>query len=392
MVAVKFPTRYVKLDEARLRHGEKVDRLGPLFRVGDPLADDALRSLATLSHSEKNALIDRALREGIDAIPEATPELRALFAELDHVPFWFDRARAERGGSAFLRTGVLGGMVLGAYALVLGYASPAGNKPLAFSGRLHTDGARRLGETSRFVQSVFRPGGTLRSASGFHALVKVRMMHASVRGKLAASPKWNEDAWGAPINQADMAGTALLFSLLASEALEKLGFPLSLEESEDLLHLWRYGAYLLGVGEELRFSTQRDAREFWDLLIQTQELPDDDARMLTRALLDGGVANAKTDSERKRARRARTLGDAVSRYLLGDVYADALGYPRTPLIHAVRGLVPVNRWATRAMGLMPLGKSARLDAGIRYWQTVIDATLGKEPATFAMPESLARKT
>jgi hypothetical protein len=36
----------------------------------------------------------------------------------------------------FLRPGLLGGLVLGLRSLVYGYAAPAGNKPLVFSGRL----------------------------------------------------------------------------------------------------------------------------------------------------------------------------------------------------------------------------------------------------------------
>jgi hypothetical protein len=43
-----------------------------------------------------------------------------------------------------LRTGFLGGIVLGFRSLVAGYCSPAGNKPLAFSGRLREAAPRRL--------------------------------------------------------------------------------------------------------------------------------------------------------------------------------------------------------------------------------------------------------
>jgi hypothetical protein len=43
---------------------------------------------------------------------------------------------AARGGEVLLRHGFFGGIVLGFRCLVAGYCSPAGNKPLAFSGRL----------------------------------------------------------------------------------------------------------------------------------------------------------------------------------------------------------------------------------------------------------------
>jgi hypothetical protein len=49
--------------------------------------------------------------------------------------------------------------------------------------------------------------------------VRVRLIHARVRHALSRSPAWRPDAWGAPINQYDMAGTVLLFSSKLFEGL-----------------------------------------------------------------------------------------------------------------------------------------------------------------------------
>lgn len=155
---MKFPSRYVRLDQARERYGTRVDRLGSFLMKGDPLADAAVNALAVHPAPVRQSMLDRALNEGIDAVPEGPDALRALFAQLDRVPFWVDPERLDRGGAAFLRSGLLGGMVLGAYSLVAGYCSPGGNKPLAFSGRLSQDAPRRLAETGRFVQAVSSPG------------------------------------------------------------------------------------------------------------------------------------------------------------------------------------------------------------------------------------------
>ena len=54
-----------------------------------------------------------------------------------------------------------------ATSLVLGYASPGGNKPLAFSGQLEKRAPQRLLETSRFVEATCLPGGLARFAPGF---------------------------------------------------------------------------------------------------------------------------------------------------------------------------------------------------------------------------------
>lgn len=385
---MRHPTRYIRLDQARAKYGDRVDRFGDFLMVGDPLADAAIDSLAGRPAPARQALIDRALDHGIDATPEATDALRALFAQLDRVPFWVDPARLDRGGAAFLRAGLLGGMVLGAYSLVAGYCSPAGNKPLALSGRLASDASRRLAETARFVQAVSAPGGMVRQGDGFKAMVKVRLMHASIRQMLRRSPRWNTPAWGVPINQHDMSGTTLLFSFIVLDGLDKLGFPLSPGEREDFMHLWRYGGYVLGVDDELRCASEAEARDLWDLLSTTQAPPDDDSRALAHALLDSGVTGARTPEERARAERARVAGYALSRHLLGDQFADWLGYPKTPWSLAVKALQAMNE---RAAGLVAQATGlpfARTERGARYWRFVVDQGLRGVPATFAMPDGL----
>ena len=385
---MKVPTRYVRLDQARERYGDRVDRFGAFLGEGDPLADEAVRALAAYPTGARQAMVDRALDAGIDAVSDAPDALRALFAQLDRVPFWVDPARLDRGGAAFLRSGLLGGMVLGAYSLVAGYCSPAGNKPLAFSGRLAQDAPRRLAETGRFVQAVSSPGGLGRFGDGFKAMVKVRLVHASVRQMLVRSPRWNTPAWGLPINQYDMSGTTLLFSFIVLDGLDKMGFQLTADERADFMHLWRYGAYLIGVHDELRCATEAEGRALWDLLSTTQAPPDDDSRALAHALLDSGVAAARTPEERVRATRARVAGYALSRHLLGEQYADWLGYPKTPWRHAVRLFQSVNGRAGDALARATGLPFARVERGARYWKFVVDTGLRGVPATFAMPEAV----
>ncbi len=388
---MKHPSRYVRLDQARARYGNKrVERFGEFLMEGDPLADSVIDALAALPVPARQAMIDRALDEGIDAVPEAPEAMRALFAQLDRVPFWMDEARVDRGGAAFLRSGVLGGVVLGAYSLVAGYCSPAGNKPLALSGRLSSDASRRLAETSRFVQAVSSPGGMRRFGDGFKSVVKVRLMHASIRQMLRRSPKWNTPAWGVPINQYDMSGTTLLFSFVAMDGLDKMGFSLMSEEREDFMHLWRYCGYLIGVDEELRCATEAEARELWELLSTTQAPPDDDSRALAHALLDSGVTGARTPEERARAERLRVAGYALSRHLMGDQFADWLGYPKTPWRHAVRAFQVVNERAAGVVAKTTGLPFARVERGMRYWRFVVEQGLRGVPATFAMPDGVAR--
>jgi len=382
------PSRFVRVDQARLRFGGQVDRLGAFFALGDPLADRAAAALARLPRPLRDSLVATALEKGVDACDQAPEALRDLFGSLEHVPFWFEAARAARGGRAFLRTGVLGGLVLAFASLVLGYCSPAGNKPLALSGRLRENAPRRLAETSRFVQAVSLPQGVERYGDGFAIAVRVRLMHAQVRRMCQASPGWDNRAWGTPINQVDMAGTVLLFSVIVIDGLAKLGFPLRPDESEDLLHLWRRVGSVLGVAEELLPTSERDARRLWDLIASTQEAPDADARALAKALIEGGVHRASNAEERREASRRAAIGYGLSRYLVGQEVADALGYPRARWKAVLPLLSATFRTTLGAARHISALDSWLASVGEQRWHAVVSEGLGAAPATFAMPESL----
>jgi len=381
-----FPTRYVRLDEARRRHGDRVERFGALFREVDPLADAAVAELAPRPREERTALVERMLSEGRSAgLPSA---LTALLDELERVPMWVDFARLERGAEVILRAGILSGLVLGSYSLVAGYCSPAGNKPLVFSGRLEDDAPRRLAETGRFVEAVLARGGMRRHGPGLACTVKVRLVHASVRRMLAASPRWRHEDWGAPVNQVDMAGTILLFSHVLLDGLERIGFDVTRAEREDVLHLWRYVAYLIGVKDELRCATHDEAEALWDLLTSTQAPRNEDSRSLACALLDAGVRSAPDAAALARAERMRPVGYTLSRYLLGDDFADRLGYPPAPVVAAL----PLAASAHRRMGALlrrvPTVHDRMVAGGRRYWREVVTLGLAGVPATFPMPEGL----
>lgn len=376
------------LDDARRRFGHRVDRFGSFLWAGDPLADAVIAALAPRRRPEREALIDAVLTRGPDAVPEAPEALRALVRAVEDTPVWVDFDRVDRGGSAFLRSGLLGGLVLGAYSLVAGYCSPAGNKPLAFSGRLEDETPRRLAETSRFVQAVSLPGGMRPRADGFKYCVRVRLVHAAVRAMLDRSPRWNHHAWGLPINQADMSGTLLLFSFIVLDGLDKLGFVTTTEEREDLLHLWRYAGFVLGVDEELRCTSEREARTLWDLLSSTQAPPDDDSRALAHALIRSEERAAKEGAQMRRARRSKRVGYSLSRYLIGERYADWLGFPKTPMDFALPAFRRLNTAVDKGWTALPGVPFATAEAGRRYWQFVVESSLRGAPATFHLPDRL----
>lgn len=390
MMTAVIPTRFANVDQARQKFGDQVDRLAPFLLRGDPLADAVIDEMRTMREGRGFALVNEILANPEMPSAQRPPALRAFFEHVDYVPAWVNWEAMRRGNELLLRSGILGGIVLASASLVLGYASPAGNKPLVFSGRLKERAGRRLAETSRFVQAVAQFDGFRRRGDAFAITVRVRLMHAQVRSMLRKAPYWKMDAWGDPVNQHDMAATTLLFSLVFLEGIRKLGIEAEHDESESFMHLWRYAGHVMGVDTEILPTSEFEGWKLATLIRMTQGAPDDDSRALTAALFDAALEKAKTEKEIRMGNFRREMGRGFCRHLLGDELADALAVPHSPY----EGASHVFRASTRAME--SVRKRSRdvhrlmVESGTRYWEGVIKQGLGGIPAEFMPPVRLSR--
>jgi hypothetical protein len=384
------PTRMVNLEAARARFGDRIDRLGAYLLRVDPLADAAIDAIDGMPAGAGWGLVRRALEHGIASVPEAPAAVRTLLHEVERVPVWVDWDAVDRGGAVLLRAGALGGIVLGVKSLVMGYASPGGNKPLVFSGRLESQVGRRLAETTRFVQSTITPGGMRPHAAGWRITVNVRLIHAQVRRMILRSGRWDAGAWGAPINQHDQLGTSLLFSVIVLEGLRQLGVRIPAADAEAYMHLWRWSSWLMGVDPELVPATEGEAHTLGEVIAAMQGPPDDDSRNLTRALLEAPLHAATDARARANAQRLHRFSATLCRALVGAETADALGVPRTPWRHAL----PIAKRLVSGMELfrerVPYANRPALWAGTRYWDRAVQAGFTAAITEFALPQSLAR--
>ena len=385
-----LPSRFLNASAARARFGDRVDRLGAYLMRVDPAADAVVDAIDAMPAGAGWALFRQAARTGIASTSGAPDALRALFAEVERVPVWVDWEALDRGGGVLMRAGPLGGIVLGMKSLVLGYASPAGNKPLVLSGRLEEQAGRRLSETARFVQATIAPGGMRPHGVGWQLTLNVRLIHAQVRRMILRSGRWDAAAWGAPINQHDELGTSLLFSVIVLEGLRQLGMRISPADSDAYVQLWRWSGWLMGVDPELLPATESEGRRLGEIIAATQGEPDDDSRRLTRALLGSPAREAKTAHEQTNARRVATFSAAMCRSLLGDATADQLGVSQT----SWRYMVPFARRLVSSMELVrekvPFGDVPALWAGTRYWDRVVELGLAGAAAELALPHRLSR--
>jgi hypothetical protein len=203
------------------------------------------------------------------------------------------------------------------------------------------------------------------------------------------SGKWDDAAWGAPINQHDMAATTLLFSATMLDGLRKLGVRIDSEEAERYIHLWRWVGHVIGVDARILPASVADATRLVDLIAATMAPPDQDSRDLTQALFDAAWVSATTPKQRRAAARKVVFGTTLCRELVGDEMADALNVPRNTFRYAMpmmRGLVGGVERVTRAV---PFAERGAIAAGMSYWDRVVEIGLQSATYEFALPSRLA---
>jgi hypothetical protein len=357
---------------------------------GDPAADALVRWMHGFGLREGRALFERALERGMGDVPNPPAPLRAFFEEIEVVPAWLDRGTLARACRVPRRATLGHNYVLFSISLLAGYLSSGVTKTLAATGELEAMAPRRVAETSEFIESLYASGTLGRDSAGFKNTIRVRLMHAFVRDKLLRSG-WDTSRWGMPINQADMAGTVLSFSVTYLMGLRMLGFVVSKAERAALIHFWRYVGRLLGVSDAFLPATERESLRLLWLVAATQSGPDDDGRALARALL--GVPDAYSHEGlfgEMLARFDACFCAGFTRSFIGDSAADDLGLPDTPWKYAFLAFATANlaaealRFASPAAGRIP-SRLGRLLADFRRRSLLGGHSASFEPRTVAAP-------
>lgn len=218
--------------------------------AGDPIAE---RFVAETYHGDLGArqareLVERAQREGIASVPDAPESLRALIEDFDRIPDWVDTELVEQGAAVWRRWSYALGAVGNAGTMDT-YTESWLALPLSLSGGYAGERAlHRYMETSRWWLEVSQPGAVLQPGSAARAIsLHVRIMHVSVRARVAQHPEWDSERLGLPISQSAMMLTLLGGSVAPALGLTALGFITSPHEMRAVLHFNRYCGHLVGV-------------------------------------------------------------------------------------------------------------------------------------------------
>ncbi len=237
-----------------------LSRYTAAMHQGDPLADALAGWMAEAGFAHGMQLFERALEQGIDAVPDAPDCLRAFFEEIEAMPDWLDMDRVRLGQRAINRAGIAVPFLLGEIFLLGGYGvSAAMNQALVMTGGLRDGSTRkRTLETSAWWLEVTKEGGLARDAAGFKTTARVRLLHAVVRRKLNTDPAWDRATHGLPINQAHMAATGQAFAAGCLLACRMFGVRFTRPERAAFMHLWRYANHLIGVDPAFNTELEKE--------------------------------------------------------------------------------------------------------------------------------------
>ena len=319
--------------EGDIRGDERqVARLREFAQVQDQRADDVVAWMAQQPKGQGRRLFEDALKNGV----ETPGPLKAFFDDVDAKPYWVDDERLERGARAITRAGLLGLFPLGDMSLMGGYLASRATKSLVGTGEIEYKATRRLVETATWWIDVTTPGALKHGEQGYASALRIRLVHAHVRAAMNRRDDWDYDAWDRPVNQVQTVGTLLLFSLVYVFGTQLLGLRYSARERGDILHLWRYIGWLMGVDDELLPTSEEDAWRLLWLLAATEFIPDDDSKRLAKALIE---ANAAVGEGRGAVGKVLShvsvaVHSSISRLVLGKTNADFLGLPNDPIAQA----------------------------------------------------------
>jgi hypothetical protein len=241
-------------DRARILADERVvELMSTATMLGDVVADPYASLMAERSFKDLIDMLKLACRDGLEAVPDAPPELTAFIASMERTPDWLDLdlvaegARRERVPAAFLAPFVTRG------AFVATFLNTYAALPMALTGALGgRRAAKRVNETSSFFAVTTLPGALDRHGPGFEAAAMVRLMHSMVRfNALRRSDRWDLGVFGIPVPQVDQMPAGLLNVYLLAARARRSGRRTFNASERAVVEFARYRCFLLGLPEEL---------------------------------------------------------------------------------------------------------------------------------------------
>jgi ER-bound oxygenase mpaB/B'/Rubber oxygenase, catalytic domain len=297
--------------------------LPKLRTLGDGPADEIISQLVVTHGTNFLTKIMPFLSDYHNLSFENQPQiLQDFLAKNTELPTFYHKKNIIRATDFYRENQQNIGLILGLYALPYCFLGADGAKVLDLSQRIKNDTYQRLLETGNFLKAVMHYDNW-QNGNIFSICLKVRLLHACIRYFTMHAGRWNL-AWGYPINQEDMLGTNLAFSLIVLRGMEKLGIRADSSAEEAYINTWNTIGYLLGIPAHILPQTFAEAAKLDKKIAQRQFRQSAEGEALMAALMNT-VRNFAPN---------QTTADLLQeqcRFLLGEKYADMLGIKETKL-------------------------------------------------------------
>jgi squalene cyclase len=387
-----YPTEALGKYLAHLRHKSTAgdDRvrwndalLDGMRHVVDPPADDVIKAIFAGGQVDAVNSLMRNIFRTDQAIPPSLPDEAEAYFKDTALPPWADQRLIRIAEQLFTRTGWQVAMGLFCSSLPQAYAAAHGAHVIVQTQGMTKHVKQRIFETGQFLFDVMDEGALSPGGRGILTAKKVRLMHSTVRHMLItrAAPKWDTALRGLPINQEDLAGTLMTFSVVTLEALRLLGVPFTAEEGDAWLHAWKVVGYFLGLKPELLPVDLIDAQELMEAIRDRQWRANEDGTLLARSVV--GMMQDYFPGE-----AFDGFPIALVRTLAGDHCADLLGLPPADWTRMVIDAgTALDQWIPRGA---PDSPSTRMVAWAShlFMEGMVLAEREGKSAKFRIPKSL----
>ncbi len=355
--------------------------LSALRTIGDAPADAYVAAQLANVDSRRREWLTTAI-SGLRGVtpPDAEWALEWERRPVDPPP-WMDDDLLRLGQEVFDAWSLDLTTALFCASLPHAYASGRGAAVLASASELFDPRRveKRISLTGKMLLDITTPGSLAVGAVGYRTLRRVRLLHAFVRALLllgdAEGNAWPTPTRGLPINQQDLLGTQLAFTIAAFDGIARLGYRMSKRDKRAYLHLWSVVGHYLGITEARRSAdlavAQRLTRRLEVSLVEASPW----GTTLMHTLLD--------DMSARMPGPLRSLPAALVRRLAGAAVADLLAVPRSRWSPALSVAVGVERVVSRAtVGRWTLRLPSRLLGRALIGRSIAEGTGAADPAHY----------
>ncbi|OBG47684.1 hypothetical protein A5669_05040 [Mycolicibacterium fortuitum] len=248
-------------DRAPLLANERlVELISTATMLADGAADPYAALTATHSVSHLIGMLRTACQQGIDAVPDAPPELVEFISAMEVKPDWIDFDLIEAGARQYRVPAALLSPFTMRGAFIATFTNTYAALPMAMTGALSgRRAARRVNETTSFFAVTTLPGALDRYGPGFEAAAMVRLMHSMVRvNALQRSGLWDVDVYGMPVPQVDQMPAGLIATYIVATMARRSGRTEFNQSERAMVEFTRYRNFLIGLPKELLPETPDD--------------------------------------------------------------------------------------------------------------------------------------